>query len=440
MTVDALNRKILRFALPNILSNISVPLLGTVDTALMGHIDALHIASIGIASMIFNFLYWNMGFLRIGTTGLTARFYGEKAYDLLSNTILRSMLLVAILSMLFLIFQTPLKEVSIWFFNLQVDQVVLVEEYYSIRIWAAPAALGLMVCTGVFFGLQNAFYPLLVTILINVVNILGNFLFVYGCDLGISGVAWATLIAQYLGFFLSLCILFFKFKQVITQYTSAWIKNWILFWSFLKNNVALFIRTLSLTLSFVFFYRVSAQFGVLYLAANTVLLQFLNWMSFGVDGFAHAAESILGNYLGERNKVMIQKTIKRSFLWGMGFAALYTLVYFLFDTPLILLFTSEPEVVTYAQKYVFWMWLFPLLATPCYIWDGIYVGFMASRAMMYAMLLALIVFVVVYYGAGNQFYNHGLWASFLVFMVGRSVFQWLLYRKNHLKWYPKVIS
>ncbi len=428
--MNNLNKQILKFAVPNILSNISVPLLSSVDTALMGQLSTLHIAAIGIAGMAFNFIYWNMGFLRIGTTGLVSRYRGEGDNEKISNAFFRSMILAVLLSLIFLMLRSYLLDIGLMAFSINSNGSDLVESYFNIRILAAPAALISMVLMGFFFGMQNALYPLLITILVNVVNLIGNLVLVKVYGFGIEGVAISTVIAQYLGVIIALIFILSKYKNVLEQYTPDWFKNWGVLIHFLKNNIALFLRTLSLTLSFVFFYRVSSNMGVLTLAGNTVLLQFLNWMSFGVDGFAHACESILGNYVGKKDVKMIRETIRYSFVWGMSFALIYTFVYMFFGDFFISVFTTEVEVINYTKLFVFWMYIFPLLATPCYIWDGIYVGFMASKEMMLSMLFALIMFLGVYYLFAKPYGNNGLWFSFLTFMISRATFQWWLFKRN----------
>lgn len=421
-----MNREILRLALPNILSNISVPLLSTVDTALMGHLTELHLGAVGLGAMIFNFIYWNFGFLRMGTTGMAAQAYGADDPDAIAATLGRALLVALILAALILLFQRPLAELSFGLLNVTEAQLPLVREYVYIRIWAAPATLGTYVLFGWLFGMQNAVYPLILTVFSNVVNMLLSWWLVNRQGMETAGVAYGTLIAQYAGFILAAILVIFKYTGYLRRIRMTLLLQWSELRQFLSVNSDLFIRTFCLTFAFGFFYSRSALDGELVLAVNVILLQFLNWMSYGVDGFAYAAESLVGKYAGKRDPERTKAMIRRSFVWGMALAAGYALLYGLAGDPLLHIFTDQPEVLATARPYLFWMALFPLLSTPCYIWDGIFIGLVASKAMRNSMILAVAVYLLSYYPLQATWGNHGLWAALLLFMVARgAIMQWI---------------
>lgn len=421
-----MNREILRLAVPNILSNISVPLLSTVDTALMGRLTELHLGAVGLGAMIFNFIYWNFGFLRMGTTGMAAQGYGADDAERISATLGRALMIALILALLILLFQKPVLELSFGLLNVSAAQMPLVQEYVYIRIWAAPATLGTYVLFGWLFGMQNAIYPLVLTIFSNVVNMLLSWYLVNQQGMETAGVAYGTLIAQYAGFLLAAGLVVYKYPQYLRLIRFKLLIQWQALRQFLSINSDLFIRTFCLTFAFGFFYSRSALDGTMVLAVNVILLQFLNWMSYGVDGFAYAAESLVGKYAGKKEKEQTKAMIRRSFAWGMGLAAIYALLYGLAGDPLLRIFTDQQDVITAARPYLFWMALFPLLSTPCYIWDGIFIGLVASKAMRNSMILAVAIYLLAYYPMQMEWGNHGLWAALLLFMVARGgIMQWV---------------
>lgn len=426
-----MNREILRLAIPNILSNISVPLLSTVDTALMGRLTELHLGAVGLGAMIFNFIYWNFGFLRMGTTGMAAQAYGAEDTEAIAATLGRALLVALLLAVLILLLQRPLAELSFGLLNVSEAQLPLVREYVYIRIWAAPATLGTYVLFGWLFGMQNAIYPLILTIFSNLINMVLSWWLVHELGMETAGVAYGTLIAQYAGFLLAAALVIYKYRTYLRLIHLKLLLHWEALRQFLSVNSDLFIRTFCLTFAFGFFYSRSALDGAMVLAVNVILLQFLNWMSYGVDGFAYAAESLVGKYAGKKNKAQTRAMIRRSFVWGMGLAAAYALLYGLAGNHLLRIFTDQADVIQAAQPYLFWMALFPLLSTPCYIWDGIFIGLVASKAMRNSMILALAIFLLAYYPLQAAWGNHGLWAVLLLFMVARGgIMQWVFHRQQ----------
>ena len=428
-----MNREILRLAIPNIISNISVPLLSTVDTALMGRLSELHIGAVGIGAMIFNFIYWNFGFLRMGTTGITAQAFGKADVPAQVHTLGRAALVVFTLAALLLLLQIPIGYASFQLMNVNPSQYALVEEYFFIRIWAAPASLGLYAMIGWFFGMQNAIYPLILTVFINLINIGLSYYFVYHLGWEVRGVALGTVIAQYAGLTLALLLFFGKYRSLLQAFRREALIKWGEFRRFLLINRDIFLRTLSLTFAFAFFYSQSSAEGAMILAVNTILMQFLNWMSYGVDGFAFAAEALVGKYAGAEDRPQTYRAIRYSFYWGMGLAVLFSLLYGVGGQWLLPVFTDQPDVIAQTLPFLFWMALLPIVGSPCYIWDGIYIGLTASKAMRNSMLLALLVFLAAYWLLTPLYGNHGLWLALLIFLGARGAFQHILYWKRGLE-------
>ena len=342
---------------------------------------------------------------------------------------------------LLLLFQTPILHFTEWLLNIRPDQLPLVEEYFFIRIIAAPAALLQMVLLGWFFGRQNAVWPLLLTVAVNLANLGLSYYLVVTLGWGITGVAWGTVVAQYFGLLLGIGLLGYgKWRSADWPIYRKNLhlrsrKDGITLLAFFRINRDIFIRTVCLTLSFAFFYnRANAlDVGTATVAANVILLQLVNWLSYGVDGFAFAAESLVGKYAGSQVQRKLARSIRLVFAWGMGLAVLYALVYGLGGIRLLSLFAPEAsaaDTLSVALEYLPVLVLFCLLATPCYLFDGIFVGLTAARAMRQTMLLAFAGYLLTYYLVGRHYGNWGLWGSLLWFMVLRAGLQWIWWARG----------
>jgi MATE family multidrug resistance protein len=436
-----LHKAILWLAIPNILSNISAPLLSSVDTGLMGMLSTLHIGAVGLGAMLFNFLYWNLSFLRMGTTGLTAQAYGRADQQTIAYTLIRALLLSILLGLVLLCLRTPLLQLGIHLMNVPSEQIDLVRHYFSIRLLAAPATLLLMVLMGWFFGLQNVWYPLLLTLIINTSNILLSYWLVSSQGWGVAGVAYGTVGAQYLGALVGLVLVIGKYGHYFSKQQQPSLWNWAAilepqaFKHFLNINSDIFIRTFCLTLVFGFFYSQSALAGGIILAVNTILMQFLNWMSYGVDGFAYAAESLVGRYTGANQPKTTKNVIRLSLYWGMALAVVFSLVYGLAGSFIVALFSQQDIVRAATLPYLPWLVILPIVGTPCYIWDGIFVGLTAVKTMRNSMLIALLTFVLFYWSlrsASSLNLSHALWFSIMAFLAARGLVQGWWYRQKGL--------
>jgi len=426
-----MNKEILRLAIPNILSNISIPLLSTVDTALMGGLSAAHLGAVGVGGMIFNFIYWNFGFLRMGTTGMTAQAFGAKNKQEQIHTFLRAGLIAILISAALLILMRPIEYLSLMAFNMEGGQAELVSEYFSIRIWAAPASLLIYVISGWYFGMQNAYYPLYITLTVNVANMLISIYLVQTLDWGIQGVALGTVIAQYLGLLIAVVLFVWKYSSLKSFITEQW-KMRSAFTRFLKVNGDIFLRTVCLTFAFGFFYSKSAEAGEIILAVNVVLQQFLNWMSYGVDGFAYAAESMVGKYYGAKDEAKTFKSIKLAFQWGFVLAFAFSLIFLLAYLDLIHIFTDQQEVIDASMDFRYWMAVFPIIAFACYIWDGVYVGLTASISMRNTMFVALVIYFLAYYILLPYTSDKAIWIALMIFLMSRGLLQGLLFQRKKL--------
>ncbi|MFC2120190.1 MATE family efflux transporter [Bacteroidota bacterium] len=426
-----MNKKILRLAIPNIISNVTIPLLGIVDLAILGHLESeSYIGAIAIGGMIFNFLYWGFGFLRMGTTGFTAQSFGNRDLKESLFTLSRAAIVGIGGGLLLIILQKPIAVLSFIIIDGSPEVEELAAQYYYIRIFAAPATLGLYVLTGWFIGMQNTKTPMVIAIVVNVLNIVFNVIFVFGFGLKSDGVAYGTLIAQYLGLILGLYFFIKYYKKLFKYWSKTAVLKLNAFREFFKVNIDIFLRTLCLIFVFSFFTASSAKTNDTILAVNTLLLQFFMFFSFFVDGFAHAAEAMTGKYVGAKNYKGLSKLIKILFLWGLAIAMLFTLIYFVAGKELLWLLTDNQNIIDQSTPYFFWVLLIPLLSFPAFLWDGIYIGAIASKEMRNTMFAAtFLVFMPIYLIFHNSLSNNGLWLALLIFLFSRGIFLTLLAKK-----------
>lgn len=430
-----MNKKILQLAGPNIISNISIPLLGIVDMALMGHLGSDdYIGAIALGSLIFNFIYWSLGFLRMGTSGFTAQAYGRGDR---SETILvfsRAAFISIGISVLLIALQRPIELFSFAILNGESNVENLAMAYFRIRVWAAPAALGQFALLGFFLGMQNARLPMYVLVSTNIINIIFNYIFVMILGMGSDGVALGTVIAQYSGFLLAIYFLWKHFGELFTLWSGKAMLQWNRFREFLMVNKDIFIRTMCLVIVFSFFTASSASADQsaegedTILAVNSLLMQFFMFFSFLIDGFAHAAEALTGRYIGEKNGTALGKSVRILFAWGSGIAIFFTVLYLGVGGFIFNLLTNNPEVITNAEPYFFWVILIPIVSFVAFIWDGIFIGATAGKQMRNAMLLSTLLFFPAYYLLNRTMGNHGLWLAFILFMAARGVTMSLMTR------------
>lgn len=418
-----MNKSILRLAIPNIISNLTVPLLSFVDIALMGHLDSeVYIGAIALGGIIFNYIFWSLGFLRMGTTGFTAQAYGRENWEEVFLILIRALGVAILAASVLLILQYPIAELSFLLIEGSPEVEAEARSYFYARIYAAPATVSLYALMGWFLGIQNARIPMFTAILINVANIGFSFWFVVGLGYSASGVAWGTVLAQYLGCFFALSIFLSRYKTLWKYWSLEAILQRKALLEFFRVNQDIFIRTLVLVFAFSFFYAQSAAYGDTLLAVNSILLQFNMMLAFGIDGFAFAAESLVGKYLGARDQSALKKVIQYIFYWGMALALVFTLVYSLGGDSIMHLLTKHEEVIALAQHYQFWILIAPVIHSVCFIWDGIYIGATASRAMRNSTFIATFgAYLPVYYLSADYLENHALWLAMTVFMMARGL-------------------
>lgn len=405
-----------------IIANISTPLLGLVDTAVMGHLDsANYLAAIALASLIFSFLFWGFGFLRMGTSGLSAQAFGANDLLELKAVLLRAIILALGISLLILSLQQPISTLSFYLINSQSSIEALAQQYFYIRIWSTPATLCQYVILGWFLGRQNTRSPLLIVLTTNLCNIALDLLLVVHFNMYTEGVALASVIAEYLGLVVALLLLIRNMPYCSQSLSWSAVFQLDKIAAMLLINSHLFIRTLCLIFTFSFFTVQSERFGSVILAANAVLMNFQTFMAYALDGFAHAAEALVGRALGARNISLFRHSIRTTGLWSFLLAVLFTLLFYLAGKNIIDSLTHLSDVQVQAYLFLPWLIILPLISFSSYLMDGIFIGANLSRQMRDCILFSLfLVFLPAWYYT-QALGNHGLWLALSLFMLMRSL-------------------
>jgi MATE family multidrug resistance protein len=427
------DRDIWRIAAPMILSNVSVPLLGMVDTGVTGHLDSpVYLGAVAIGSTIFGFLYTGMNFLRMGTTGIAAQRYGADDNDGLRASLGQALVVALAIGLTLLALQLPIGNLAMLLVGADGDIRDPALVYFHTRIWSAPGTLANYVLFGWFLGLQNARVPLVMFLTVNLTNIALDLLFVVGLGMKVEGVALASVIAEYAGVAVGLACAARALRRHPGQWHPAQLFRASAYAAFFSVNANLFVRTMALMFTFAFVTAQGARLGPLVLAANAVLMNLQHLTAFALDGIAHAAEALVGKAVGQRRRDILERSVTLSLKWSLYFAAGFCMAYVLFGGSLVRLLTDLPGVRATAMTYLPWLVLSPLVSVWCFLYDGVYVGATRSRDMRNIMVFSTVaIFLPAWYllqGLGN----HGLWLAFTLFMASRGVGMHLGYRRRLL--------
>jgi len=424
------NKKILNLAIPNIISNITIPLLGMVDLAILGHLgNETYIAAIALGGMIFNFIYWNFSFLRMSTSGFTAQAYGAENNRGIMQILVRGITIALVAALLLILLQRPIAWFSRSIIDSGTETMNFALDYFFVRIWAVPATLMLYVTNGWFIGMQNAKTPMYVALVSNVANILFSCLFALVLNMGIQGVALGTVVAQYCGLLLSIVLFLKDYRPLLAAVEIRQslvideMKN------FFKVNIDIFLRNLCVIAVFTFIPYVSASMGDRILAVNTLLLQLFMLFSYIMDGFAYAGEALTGRFIGAKNHSSLQKAIKYLLIWSAILAFSFTFLFFAAGDKILYILTDNASIIKDAMKYIHWTILVPIAGFAAFLFDGVYIGATASKAMRNIVVLATILFFPIYYLFETKLGNNGLWIALLLFLTLRSILMWSLNQK-----------
>lgn len=462
--MNQINRGILKLAIPSILANITVPIVGMVDIAIAGHLDtnaATLIGGIAIGTMLFDLLYWNFGFLRVGTGGLAAQAYGREDRQECARILTRSVGIAFSCALLLIAVQWLFIKAAFLVVDCTPEVQELASRYFFIRIWAAPATLGLMAFKGWFIGMQDSVSPMAVDLIVNGMNVLMSFVLALGIPawgyegLGFSGIAAGTVVAQYSGLLTALLIVLFKYyRTTISLLDRNDLGN--LFRGletrrFFVMNTELFVRSLCFIAIYIGFTVISARYGNLLLAVSSIMMKLLMIFSYFTDGFAYAGEAMTGRFIGAKDEVNLRQTVKWTFVWSMSIALIFMVIYQFGGLSLLKMMTSDMKVVEASVGYLPWLLLMPVIGCAAFTWDGIYIGATASREIRNSMLWAVVAFAAVWsigitvlnsiypdargiYSAGFEDYGvismHILMAAYFAHLLVRTVYLSIKYKRT----------
>ncbi len=429
--VRQMNRRVLKLAVPSILANITVPLVGMVDVGVSGHIgNAVAIGGMAISTMLFDLLYWNMGFLRTGTGGMVAQAYGRRNLTDVMKIFTQGLGTALGIALLIFAIQFLYIDIALRFIPCSEAVADYARQYYFIRIWAAPATLSLFVFKGFFIGMQDAVSPMAVDITVNVANLALSLLFAVRLGLGFRGIAWAVLTAQYLGLVLSI-VLFVLYYRKLLRYVnlrlSLRMKD---LGKFFGVNGNLFVRSVCFLFIYVGFTSLASHYGDTQLAVSTIIMKLFMLFSFFMDGFAYAGEALAGRYIGARDAGGLRLSIKVIFRWCLFLAAVSTLVYVCAGKWMFSLMTDKADVIAASAPFIVWLWVMPAFSTAAFVWDGIYTGATATRSIMLGMICAAASFFAAYYGLRQIFGIQALYAAYMVHVLVRSVWMQAFRRRS----------
>ena len=411
----------------------TVPLVGAVDTAVVGQLpDPAFIGAVAVGAIIFNFLYWGFGFLRMGTTGFVAQAFGAEDLNELSAVLARALIIAAFLGAGLIVLQMPIGRFVFWAFDASPQVEALAGDYYRIRIWSAPAALANYAILGLFIGMQNTRAALGVQLFLNMTNVALDFVLVMGFGMDVKGVAIATLISEVaaaaVGLYIAARLL--RKQGALGSFDLMRILNAPRIRALVRVNVDIFIRTLCLIFAFFYFTRMSAQMSDVILAANAVLIHFLHFMAYGLDGFAHAAEALAGSAYGRRNLEAFRAAVKTAGVWALLVALGYCLVYALLGNAIIAALTSIEAVRGRAGEFLVFAVASPIVGVWSYLFDGIFVGTTRTAEMRNGMIVSLGAYLAAVYWLTPRFENYGLWTALMIFLVTRAL--------TLGAWYPRI--
>ena len=428
-----INRDILKLALPSILANITVPLVGMVDIAVAGHLDtsaAVMIGGIAIGSMLFDLLYWNFGFLRVGTGGLAAQAYGRGDRKECARILTRALGIAVACALVLIAIQWVFVKAAFLVVDCTPEVRELASQYFFIRIWAAPATLSLMAFKGWFIGMQDSVSPMTTDLVVNGMNILMSI--VLAMVMGFSGIAAGTVVAQYSGLLTASVLLLVKYRRTTLSHLDPSELKSVFKGSetrrFFVMNADLYVRSLCFIAIYIGFTVISARYGDTLLAVSSIIMKLLMIFSYFTDGFAYAGEALTGKYIGAKDRMMVRQTVKWTFVWSMAIALMFMAIYQFAGVPMLKMMTSDHIVVAASREYLPWLLLMPVMGCAAFTWDGIYIGATASRAIRNSMLWAVVAFFAVW-AAGFLFPNltpsgsmHVLMGAYFAHLLARTIY------------------
>ena len=440
-----MNKQILRLAIPSILANITIPLVGLVDTAIVGHISDAHaIGGIAIGTMLFDLLYWNFGFLRVGTSGMTAQAFGRGDREQCARLFTQSVGIALIGAALIWLLQWLFVTAALAIVPCSAEVASFARDYFFVRVWAAPATLSLMAIKGWFIGMQDTVSPMITDMVVNVVNMAVSYALAVYTPMGALGVAYGTVVAQLTGLLLSVIILLWKYRRVWQGVSFLrLLRDMRGMRQLISLNANLFVRSLCFMIVYVGFTSLSSLYGDTDLAVCSILMKLFMLVSYFVDGFAYAGEALVGKYIGEAksqplpnspqgvqypiggtpsNSHNISSLVRLLFLWSLGVGVVFTVIFALWYMPMYSMMTSDALVLSRLTDFTGWFVAMPIVSTLAFMWDGVYTGATAGKQIRNAMILAAIGFVLGYVATAHWWGVHALFVGYFLHLAARVIY------------------
>ena len=424
-----MNRRILAIALPSIVTNITVPLLGLIDITIAGHLGRTeYIGAIAVGAMMFNLIYWNFGFLRMGTAGMTAQAFGRGDHKGAAHVLLRAVSLAAAIAAAILVLQVPLQWLLLGVIDPSPEVTDFAEQYFYICVWGAPAMLIDMAIKGWFIGMQDSRTPMFMAIGINVANLVISLSAVFLFDMGFRGIPAGTVAAEYAGMAYGIAVIVRRHRHLLhhldlrNTFATGEMRR------FFGINSDIFLRSACLMAVNLFFVSVGARSGDVTLAVNALIMQLFTLYSFFMDGFAFSGEALAGRYAGAHDRKSLHSCIRHIFGWGAGVAALFTMAYAFGAEFIFGLITDNAAVVAAALQYHWWCVAIPVAGMAGFVWDGVYIGLTATREMLITILLSCLTFFALYFAMPASMGNDRLWLAFVAYLAMRGLSQTAVYR------------
>lgn len=427
------DREVWRIAAPMILSNISVPLLGMVDTGVVGHLDSpAYLGAVAIGATIFTFIYTGMNFLRMGTTGIAAQAFGAEDHDEVRASLGQALIVSFLIALTLIVLQGPIGDIALRLLGGDAETQEFAAEYFRTRIWSAPGTLANFAIVGWFIGLQNARAPLAIFLTINFTNIVLDLLFVLVLGMKVEGVALASVFAEYAGFVVGAALVVRELRSHVGHWPMDRLTNLPAYRAFFSVNGNIFIRTIALLSAFSFVTAWGARLGPLVLAANAVLMNFQMLASLGLDGIAHAAEALVGKAIGAKRRDALETAVHLTLKWSAIFALGFTLAFLIGGKWIINLLTDLDDVRSTAYAYLPWLIASPLISVWCFLYDGVFIGATRAREMRDVMVASLLLVFFPLWYLTTPYANHGLWFAFMAFIASRGIGMHFIYKRKVL--------
>ncbi|MGM9803890.1 MAG: MATE family efflux transporter [Muribaculaceae bacterium] len=432
-----LNREILRIALPAIVANVTIPLLGLIDLTIAGHLgNAAFIGAMSVGAMMFNLTYWNFGFLRMGTSGITAQAYGRGDLTAACNTLMQACFMALVIAVAIVILQYPLQWLTLTIINPSSQVHALARQYFMTVVWGAPAVLIMMAVKGWFLGMQDSQSAMRISICVDSLNVVASLVAVYGLNMGFLGIAVGTLMAEYLGLAYSAYLLMSKHRALLMQWRPAALAQWHSLKRLLSVNSHIFLRSFCLILVTLSFVSIGARSGDMVLAVNAMIMQLFILFSYFMDGIAFAGEALVGRFVGSGNHVNRRSCVAHLMMWGTVVMALFAIAYGALPRQIFTILTDDAQVVDMAMTYRWWCVAIPLASMAAFVWDGVFIGQTNTRGMLMVVMAASATFFAVYFALPWPQGNTRLWLAFITYLAMRSAVQtaiWLHDEKKTLR-------